>query len=395
MKKRLGLVLAVSLHFTLYTLHCLYADELMVQEYLKGLKDKKQSVRISSAKSLGEIGKSDFVAPLRDVLNDKSVNVRLAVVEALSKIQDDSAVSALAVAIRDIKKEVRLKAVDGLAQKGEAGNKTAIGPLIEATKDKKPDVKISAVNVLGVISKSEVGGGGAGASVIQSISHLLTDKNIMVRLATIYAIGNIGGLDAIRALSPAVCDKKDEVAIAAINVLGAIGDKNAIPLLTPVLSQKRHITVYEAVADALVTIGDNTAIPSLVEILEKLDEEQKSKFKEAIIKILEKNRTKKGIVHPPSPPPVTPTPTPSSPPAETVQPAATPQQPSAEPSATPESSQQEKLNRMSSHYTAGVNLYRKREYEKAIAEWEEVLKLDPNHKKSKDMIQKAKKQLSK
>jgi len=40
-----------------------------------------------------------------------------------------------------------------------------------------------------------------------------------------------------------------------------------------------------------------------------------------------------------------------------------------------------------------VKLYQKREYEKAIAEWEEVLKIDPNHKQSKEMIDKAKKQV--
>ncbi|HAX61796.1 MAG TPA: hypothetical protein DCX95_04450 [Elusimicrobia bacterium] len=50
---------------------------------------------------------------------------------------------------------------------------------------------------------------------------------------------------------------------------------------------------------------------------------------------------------------------------------------------------------MGQHYSAGVALYEKREYEKAIAEWEEVLKLDPNHKQSKKMIEKARKQMKK
>ena len=84
-------------------------------------------------------------------------------------------------------------------------------------------------------------------------------------------------------------DKNNDVSIAAISVLGAIGDKNATPLLTAILSQSRDMQVYNAVADALVSIGDKASVPALVNFIEKTDDEFKGKFREAIIKILEKN----------------------------------------------------------------------------------------------------------
>jgi len=367
---------------------CLYADELLVQQYIKGLKDKKKAVRIESAQKLGEIGKSDVVAPLRDALTDKSGDVRVEVVKALSKIQDDSAVSALAVAVKDKDDDVRLAAVDSLSAQT---SKAAIGPLIEATKDKNNSVKKSAINLLGTFSDS---------SLIPTLSNCLKDKNISVRLASVYAIGSIGGIDAIRALSVAINDKEENVSIAAINVLGALGDQHSTPLLTAVLRQKRSIVVHNAVADALSNLGDKSAIPSIVEFLEKIDEEDKGKFREAIIKILDKNKSassKKEMVkikpvEPPTPPTVQKTP-PAQPAGTSVQPPAVVMQ--DQQISQTQLSQQEKLKQMGQHYSAGVTLYEKREYALAIAEWEEVLKLDPNHKQSKKMIEKAKKQLNK
>lgn len=51
---------------------------------------------------------------------------------------------------------------------------------------------------------------------------------------------------------------------------------------------------------------------------------------------------------------------------------------------------QEKKVRMERHYTVGYKAYRQGDYEAAIEEWEEVLRLDPEHTLSKRNIQKAK-----
>ncbi|MFH1352125.1 MAG: PorV/PorQ family protein [bacterium] len=50
---------------------------------------------------------------------------------------------------------------------------------------------------------------------------------------------------------------------------------------------------------------------------------------------------------------------------------------------------------MGKHFNNATQLYKQEKYKKAIAEWEEVLKLDPNHKLSKEKIEKAKEKLKK
>ena len=359
--------------FFVQSFTCLFAaEELMLQQSIKGLKDKKEKIRIESARSLGEIGKPEVVSPLREALTDKSEDVRTVVIDALSKVKDESAVSAIAVAIRDKDEDVRIAAIEALAK---INFKSVIGPLIEATKDKSNEVKKMAVNILGAIGDS---------SVIPSLSECLNDKDTSVVLATIYAVGSIGGIDAIRSLSESVNSKNNTISIATIKVLGALGDINATPLLTSVLKQKKDEVIYNAVADALILLGDKTVIPAIVQFLDKANDKLKEKYQNAIVSILEKNRvisTKKEAI-------------------KAKEPVKVEQESKSAPAVTAEpeqqiqaNSQQEKLKIMSDRYTAGVKLYQKREYEKAIAEWEEVLKIDPNHKQSKEMIDKAKKQV--
>jgi len=54
---------------------------------------------------------------------------------------------------------------------------------------------------------------------------------------------------------------------------------------------------------------------------------------------------------------------------------------------------QAKLNQMKKHYMRATRYYKKGMYEEAIKEWKEVLKIEPNHKQSKEAIERVKKKM--
>jgi len=60
---------------------------------------------------------------------------------------------------------------------------------------------------------------------------------------------------------------------------------------------------------------------------------------------------------------------------------------------SPKISKQAKIKEMKNHYMKATEYYKKGMYKEAISEWEKVLKIDPNHKQSKEAIEKAKKRM--
>ncbi len=60
---------------------------------------------------------------------------------------------------------------------------------------------------------------------------------------------------------------------------------------------------------------------------------------------------------------------------------------------SPKISKTAKTKQMKKHYMRATGYYKKRMYKEAIEEWEKVLKIDPNHKQSKELIEKTKKKI--
>jgi len=60
---------------------------------------------------------------------------------------------------------------------------------------------------------------------------------------------------------------------------------------------------------------------------------------------------------------------------------------------SPEISKEAKIKEMEKHYMKATEYYKKGIYKQAIEEWNEVLKIDPNHKQSKESIEKARKKM--
>jgi len=60
---------------------------------------------------------------------------------------------------------------------------------------------------------------------------------------------------------------------------------------------------------------------------------------------------------------------------------------------SPEISKEARIKQMKNHYMRAARYYKKAMYKEAISEWEKVLKIDPNHKQSKELIDKTKKKM--
>jgi len=178
---------------------------------IEALKDDNEDARGLFALVLGRIGGAQAIIPLADMLRDKNKIVRAEAVLALGSIKDTRIIEALPKALEDKDTYVRNRAVTvwGNITKSERAigplikcyaalalsrirDSRAVGPLIQALKDKKVVVRTAAAEALGEI--------GYKMAVEPLLQLLKNDKNEFVRNGTIKALGEIRDSRAVESL---------------------------------------------------------------------------------------------------------------------------------------------------------------------------------------------------
>lgn len=156
----------------------------------------------------------------------------------------------------------------------EAGNL-----LIESLNDENSQVKISAIDALGILKIN---------SAIPELLKFFYDQQAQVRQAAVLAIGNIADLlstekDLIRMLE----DEDKGVKNATIRTLGKLKSGNAKEMLINVLNDKNEIMVKDAIW-ALGEIGDSSVRFKLYELLSPTSGNNSTVIKQEIMIALEK-----------------------------------------------------------------------------------------------------------
>ncbi len=185
------------------------------------LKDKDSHVKVSAIETLGRIGDNSVVDPIIVTLRDPDNRVREAAAEALSHIGDIRAVAPLAGQLKDPSWDVRKACVAALALIGRDKNARVTEPLVEALKDRDPDVRQSAAAALGEVKDS------AG---ITPLILALKDPHNPVRQAAAAALKRVeydweltqGALDALPELQKDLNHKDYWVRQCAADTIEAI-----------------------------------------------------------------------------------------------------------------------------------------------------------------------------
>jgi hypothetical protein len=191
-------------------------------------------------------------------LQDKSTSKRVLAVEALSKIDDKRTVGPLIEALKDKDPDVVWRAAAAL---GDKGDNRAIKPLIATLKYKDFAVQHFVEAALVKI----------GSPAVKPLIAALKNANSdVLRVKAITVLGKIGDKGAVGPLILALKDTEvDTVRVAAAIALGKIGDNRALKPLILALKDPYSVLQDEAVA-ALVKIGE-PAVEPLIAALEDTD----------------------------------------------------------------------------------------------------------------------------
>jgi len=128
---------------------------------------------------------------------------------------------------------------------GKMGDKTAVGPLIEAIDDPDDKVVDNAIYALGEL--------GDRKAIPRLIRALRSGKNERIKKSAAKALGMLAAKEAVDTLISALSDEDFRVRKSAARSLGQIGDKNAVPALKKALGDP-NFTVTKYVEDAIERI---------------------------------------------------------------------------------------------------------------------------------------------
>ncbi|MFL6332483.1 MAG: sister chromatid cohesion protein PDS5 [Pyrinomonadaceae bacterium] len=181
----------------------------MPARVLSLLEDADPNVRESAVKIAGYFGYAECTDLLLERCLDEDERVRRAAVEHLPYLEDERALPALVGALRNGTPKVRAAAAAAMAQ-SEGPEVSA--HLIEALADEDSWVRYFAARSLGRLEVKE------GAEALAALAQ--RDKADHVRIATVEALGRIGGETAVRVVSSLINSAEADLARVAAGALG-------------------------------------------------------------------------------------------------------------------------------------------------------------------------------
>ena len=180
------------------------------------LSDPRWYIVRQAAEFLGELGTEAAERPLAELLRHDDERVRRAATRALSRIESSFTLDAVARAVVDVSATVRLEAVAGLGMRktGRAGSM-----LVKAIdSEAEQEVQYAILSALGRVATPEAVQKLTKAA--EAASGLFTSrKNIGLRVAAVYALGDARTAGALTALQALATDKDKEVREAAATTL--------------------------------------------------------------------------------------------------------------------------------------------------------------------------------
>lgn len=252
-------------------------DTIAVQPLIEHLAtDPRSTVRINSAKALGQIGDIEGIFALLEGEEQKKKEVVIASSEALNLLGKTAEEKNLVSLLKLLKKEdeeIRNKSITQLVEINES--KKFLRQFLSATNH-----LLRASSILALVRAED-------SESIPKFRELLSDKDKLVRACSAEALGVFTDVDAVPLLMSHLKDKKEDMTVRThcSNSLASIGSPS-LELLVEALTSQEHNVVRRLSAQALKEIADPESIKPLITFgLRDKDEEVRQASVDALIRI--------------------------------------------------------------------------------------------------------------
>jgi HEAT repeat protein len=231
----------------------------VIDRELRALASRRAWRRATAAFSLGSMGAGRAAPALIDALQDRNRNVRVSAARSLGNLAAVGAVEPLVLAFarRSIPQLVAGQALLSIG-------KASLPALRRLASDPDPEARAFALELIGLAGDAE------------DASHVLPhlrDGSAEVRAKAARALGRLGAENATAELAAALYDRIGFVRAVVARSLGAVGDRRALPALLDVARHDEFAAAQAAAWAAarldpravVVAAAADSAGPHLVE----------------------------------------------------------------------------------------------------------------------------------
>ncbi|HEY9852158.1 MAG TPA: HEAT repeat domain-containing protein [Leptolyngbyaceae cyanobacterium] len=223
------------------------------------LQDQNPHIRESAVKIAGYFAFNECVTLLLDRCRDPDENVRRAAIELIPYLENAPVLPTLIAALEKETPKVRAAAARAL---GQMESVLAYPYLLSALKDEDAWVRYYATRA--------IGWNGYPEAIEVLAKAAVSDPAHQVQIATVEALGRIGGPRAVTILAPIVenINASSDLVRVTLTALGEIGHPNSLP---PLLSATRSLDPYRRIhaARALGKRGGTGVESALQELANK------------------------------------------------------------------------------------------------------------------------------
>lgn len=248
----------------------------MLNRMIALLQDADAYVRESAVKIAGYFAFNECVNLLLERCQDPAEDVRKAAIELIPYLENAPVLPTLVNALERETPKVRAAAARAL---GQMDCTIAYSYLLKALRDKDPWVRYYAARAIGWNGYAEA------IDILAELAH--RDPSMIVRIAAVEALGQIGGPRVVSFLAPIVDDSNasNDLVRAALTALGQVGHPNSLPPLLCALRSEdlfRRVCAVKALGkrggqdvesilqDLAATDADVTVVFAAIEALAQL-----------------------------------------------------------------------------------------------------------------------------
>ena len=247
------------------------ADIKTLPFFYKAIKDKNVVIRTYAMKVIKKYPVNEGLPVVLEATRDKDIYIRRDAVIIIGSIGDKSAIPVLERTLKDSYDEIRLETVKSLAQIGDP----AIVPLImKSMKDKLSEIRLEAVKVFAVYASED--------TVPFLGKRLKKETDPFVIEQIIALLEKYGDRSVTKALLRML--KNDELVVrsASVHALGGLKDPSAIKPLKDQYVSEYSSEVKAQIMKSLAKLGEKEMIPEFIELLHDPMEETRNAARESL-----------------------------------------------------------------------------------------------------------------